>query len=477
MVRVAKLAGLRVPIDKTSTRGMLEQVLTNPDTGGRLPPLESAALAVQRMVDLGTPPGGQEVADALAPYQVGGEYRWSRLEDPDWAATARAVATLESVGRTPEASTVDSVAAALGGTANQPFILQQFANEVVPVWKAADIAVPAEVRAQFRPALASHLQAAIQSLGGSPDGPSLVLLAEVAAIAEANGFAVSIPVPQVRALVAPDGMLRASEGADVSDPQTTALALTLGWSPSETLAPALAVEAAPAGWLAVAPPDPEATYYGLQVSSALGLTSHRGEVGRWVLGLLASPPDPSAAGAARKLFFITELADALGLDLPQPFTLVAREAVQAGGEQRTDAAWGFRVRLAMRLGVAAPRIPDLGLRMTSLQAVWWTWLAGTVHRDPAELNEAAKAITALRAADGTFRSSPDAPPDVVSTATGATILQLGDAESARLGSMFASPTGYTLFAQDEPRGGPVNLRSIYLGMVLRGAISNPIVVE
>ncbi len=472
MLRIRQMLGLKPSgLDAGATAAWLESYIREPRQDEGLPMLETIALATQALRALDAPATASEVASAIESLRSRGQYRWDAGEPSTLAATAVAVTTLHDADAAVPVSVVSAARTSLSAFVTSSVTLQSFADRIGPAWQVADIVLPDADRAPFRERLSRVLFDIAGQIGAQSalEGPGLALLEVVGDIGRANNVTLDLPRPNVTGLIAPDGLV-AAVASGPSDPQTTWLAISLGWTPPMSGLESVKGGAGPYGWTALGMPEPEATYYGLEAAAAVSAIDHRTEVAAQVAAWLQALGSERVLTADRwrETYFTIAAALDLGLTLPGGLSGIIGSSIATVSPD--DASALLAVHLARLLRIPAPSwaISATLDQPRTARAVLAAQVEGSAEANETMADKARQDMAALRLPGGTYRTSAEATtPDILATALG--IRVFGDAKAPTgPDQAFSSRDGFWLMPPTSAAGNALNLQTLYLGLFLGG---------
>jgi hypothetical protein len=473
MLSLAGELGIRPnAISTDESAAWLRHVLANPTRSSELPALETVALAASALVAVDAPAARADLSRAVDAWRVGTRYRWDKTYEPDWSATARAVTVLRTSGAEIPGEVTAAIAAALPTmTESSPTTIDS-RNDLVAIWQAASVTMPASERAPYLPALRKSLEVALADMAPIGDSGTLATAYQIEAVAKANSLVLQLP-PLRLGDPSSAGFVAIMPGEDrADDAQLTFDAIKLGWPSSPQLILSAERSSGRRGWLTTGGhADPESTYYGLQIGRSLGLRDREPAIAEQTKLWLSQPEDPMVIDAStlRRLFFVVALAHDLGLGTSE--ALSRSIGTRLGSTPVTDPAFPSLVELAGALRIPVPSLPDVvrgqvdpGVGLPRLFSLWQVAGADGSRR-------LATLIEQSRRSDGSCGiSSSTTLVDLLSTAVCARVL--GPSHADRVATSFADDQGYWYMRGGPSSGNAVSLRSMYLGFYLAGSVDD-----
>jgi len=466
--------GIPTPnLSVSATATQLQADLNGQEDRG-LPALQRAWLVARGLKWLGQPLPVVALQDVVESSRVGDLYSYQANEAPSWPATQAALEVMEAIGTAPPAALVDRARSDLmkttSGATDDNFLVGP-----LPLWMVADRVVPAETRAPARGVLSDVLTRQVERIGAVPGGSSVAILAQIYAIAAANGIQLP-PLQRVSLapLLTPQGYLSLALGDSEPDAQVTCLAASLGFRPSPGLIDSVARTAGPAGWVEwpVNPPDPESSLYSLLALRALGVSWNEGalqhQVTLWMDQLKGG--DFSNPGALSDLIFVAALDRELGVVI-EPWMSAVVTKLAVSGDGRLDA---YLVALARLLGVDLSKAAAMQGRMAGLSPItvsqaWELDQAAAIFQQPAWRDRATHAVSLAMVPSGGFALKQSATvPDLLSTAAGLELLDADPAQRTQAVAAFGSFPRYSIWPPDSGPGNLSNPEALYLGMLADG---------
>ena len=466
MTRVGALLGIREPglVPGRAQPWLVEVARTGSDSGG-LPPLENACLAAGALSDLGVGLGPQVLAQDLDGWRLGSQFRWSQEQPVSLSATARAVLVLAHESTPIPADVRAGILRSLQTPGFDPFFSGNL-GETLSFWQVADTVLSRTERAPYQSTLRRALSAALTQANGH-DGPALGTLVSLQEIGTDNSISLNVVVPNLASDIAPDGLVKLSQQASASDPQTTEFAVLLGWRPADLGISAIAESAGPRGWPKPLLATPEASYFGLVLAHMLGMNDRDAALVQQTKAWLAG-----SRLDMRSTYFEIALARVLGLDVPGDLLGSLKNSIQT--ITVGDSAALNLVAIAGLIGAKAPVGSEPGsLRMCTFDSVpnaYEAWLWGIASGDAGSRQCAGQYLQERRDDSGALSIAKGQPADLFSTAAYHRVLAAPPDRQVVL--RFVDDDGYWHFP---PGASPnqVDLQGFYLAAYIAGQVSDP----
>jgi hypothetical protein len=486
-LRIATAAGIVVPaLSRPEMAGWLmgfctrRQLLSSP-----FPPLETLWLAAQALHALGKAlPSPCILAQTRALAQRGGLFAFAPKQPASWAATDRAAQLFSDAGLQVPPATLTATLAAIH-TFHGADVPAQWVNVDLPLWNLADQVVPAAFRWHDRVILAGFLQRVVTAIQKPPlTGEDLAILSTVRAIQRAN----DLPLVAfdghwyAQNLMTPNGMLAAAAGSVVPDPQATYYGLQLGIVQRARIASAIQVSAWPMGWPApITDVNPQSTFEAVAIEQALGITIHphaTQQLARAWIHLLTMDAQSATTlkPALVAMYYTVALAHQLGIALPQTAMVnLLRVLTVTPGSTWSLPQLFWLVRLTQELGTELPgslqqRVQTLA-QHTPVVTVRSSFIVWTISRAIGDSLRARQAITIIPSLQTgmAFRStSAIRIPDLLSTAEASAMLDRAEPLAA---CWFATHQGFEMFPPGQ-YANLENLETLYLGLWLLRQVPN-----
>lgn len=224
----------------------------------------------------------------------GGMYSADANAPPTWADTATAVQVLAAAKISVPTPVATAAQMALGRT-RPPSSLGGALNDYLPLWQAADLALPPGARARGRAQLAGLLRALSTASVVLPVGVRLGVFASIREVAAANKIEISLPRLAGEALLTPDGLPALVAGSATPDPQVAYDMLRLGYHLSSRAIGYLAAIGLPDGWIGFGgQPEPVSSYFGTLILGTKALAPHAAALAQFARAWLSRFTSQSA---------------------------------------------------------------------------------------------------------------------------------------------------------------------------------------
>ena len=486
----SQLGSMSSALDIDQTVAILESIVGDSTAQDEISEMHAIWLATRGLIDLGRAPLIPTIQRQLERLRAGEGYAFYPGQPFSWAATLGAVEILSLVNESP----LPGIRSAL--LAELPATMQSGGEgtserdaHLLTLLSLAGLVLSDEERATHRAGLEPWLNGLYASVTAAPftDGLSVWIAHSLRRIAVGIELPVAAPGPGAfDRLVTASGQLALAQGQQVPDPQTTSLAIDLGWTSSPHLIESLDRTAAPHGWFGMREEaDPRGTTYAVLVSHALGLHHRDGAVSTQVAEWLASAAIPTASADAYgpnlpTLFYVLVVADTLGVAVPDTVPRKIDDLLNDPTVLSWDAgdlAWLARVAMAGDASIPSPLGDQIetivgSLTVERMSDVAIITILATATSDVVSVERIANEASMFLTDADHYRDGLSVPvPDIRSTAVGLSVSHRLPTDGPGASTVFMDESGPWWYPPGTPEASDgITLDTMYLHHVLLGGI-------